>query len=259
MRFFCQNNFLHYLISLILETPFFLRESTLLLKLLFRIHDTLILPGLSLPVQTLKQLHLMLRSLLVNIESLQKDPLKLIFPAQCLYDIYNDPKYEDLKEILKSKECLSVKSKHSDTPKSQRSSSANFSSKEVSIEQLNFQANSKSPNNGKNHFSFSEMDRLSINSEILKFSKLKSHQGFASGTRMPIHDIESFSIELGVGTNYFVEPGTIMVRKVSISQAMIDSSPKNILVLFYKVRIFNLRSIVSKKISKSVFLEVIVK
>jgi ribosomal protein L16 Arg81 hydroxylase len=228
---------------LILETPFFLRESTLLLNLLFKIYDTFIdesKHNKQVPKLILSQLESMLRSLLINIESLQKDPVQLAKPAQHLYNIYNDPKYITLKKIFQSQEVLSNDSQISNeqTPKSQESCSINNLSKDVSIEQspLKLNHNPSSDKMSNNIFTFSEIGKLQFDKTILSFKKLKSHVGFKYVLQSKIQSIETFDIQMGFGSNYFVEPGTISIKKIFISQEMIEQAHNNIMVLNYMVR-----------------------
>jgi hypothetical protein len=192
-----------------------------------------------MPNTVVLHLHAMIRSLLINIESLQKDPSKLTIPARHLYNILHDPRYEKLKTIFikKSVDSLSDKSlpSLSQTPKSQHSSSAIVSSKEVSLDPtVDPETFARSGKSG-NHFSFSEVGSVNVNPEILCFHKLKGHPGFSSSNQVNIHKIESFFLDVGVGTNYFVEPGTLAVRKICVTQGMIQKAKKNIVILSYKV------------------------
>ena len=188
----------------------------------------------------------MLRSLLINIESLQKDPVQLAKPAQHLYNIFNDPKYTSLKELFKSNEVLSIESNKSceQTPKSQESSSIINLSKEVSIEQSPMKLNKLTSldNTSSKIFTFSEIGKMNVNKNILTFKKLKNHQGYQYVLQSQIQSIETFDVQMGFGSNFFVEPGTICVRKIYISQEMIEKAYNNIMVLTYKVGL--IRSIV---------------
>ena len=52
-------------------------------------------------VQILIHLETLLKVLLMNLESLQKDVSQLCFPAQMLFQIENNPKFERMREMLR--------------------------------------------------------------------------------------------------------------------------------------------------------------
>lgn len=203
----------------------------MLLDLLFRVYDTFILcdeQAISGSLPLLGHLGALLKSLLISIESFQKDPIQLAMPAQHLFNIFNDPNYHSLKTLFESQEPTLMDEHDSSrqTPRSQESSSVDTST---------FRLDQVFPNESGKVFNFSEIGRLGFNKNALSFKKLREHPGFKYVPRLSVQSIETLSIKIGVSSNFFIEPGTFLSRQIYVSQEMIERAQNNIVVLNYEV------------------------